>query len=464
MTLATVDRYEPDRTSTLGDRAVVIGGSMAGLCAARVLADTFAEVVVLERDRLPTEPVGRTGAPQTSHPHALLEAGRATLEDLFPGFGEDLLTDGGLLIDSGTDMEYYDQGGLVADTEAWLPTYCASRPLFEHVVRRQLRQIENVRIQDNSQVLEYRTDDDATAVTGVDFRNEDGDERTLDATLTVDATGRTSRTPQWLDNHGYKAPPVDEVQVDVTYSTIQVERPPEDRRVLFVPPSPPRTRGGAVIPVEGDRWEVIIQGIHGDDAPTDPDGFVRFVESLPVPALGRLVDQQSWVTDDIDHYPYPSSRRHRYETLDRFPDGLVVTGDAIASFNPIYGQGMSVAALDAVVLHEALTCGGVDDVAGRFFERSAEFIDVVWQIAVGADFAFPQTTGPKPTGTDVSNWYLARLLRQAQTDPTLSEAFLRVLRLEEPPATLLRPNIAWRVLRPTVDQVRLPSLGRSVKG
>ena len=123
MTLATVDRYEPDRTSTLGDRAVVIGGSMAGLCAARVLADTFAEVVVLERDRLPTEPVGRTGAPQTSHPHALLEAGRATLEDLFPGFGEDLLTDGGLLIDSGTDMEYYDQGGLVADTEAW---YCLS--------------------------------------------------------------------------------------------------------------------------------------------------------------------------------------------------------------------------------------------------------------------------------------------------------------------------------------------------
>lgn len=131
----------------------------------------------------------------------------------------------------------------------------------------------------------------------------------------------------------------------------------------------------------------------------------------------------------------------------------MVTGDAIASFNPIYGRGMSVAALDAVVLHEALARGGVDDVAGGFFDRSAEFIDVVWQIAVGAGFAFPQTTGPKPTGIDVSNWYLARLLRQAQTDPTLSEAFLRVLRLEEPPATLLRPNIAWCVLRPAFDQV-----------
>jgi 2-polyprenyl-6-methoxyphenol hydroxylase-like FAD-dependent oxidoreductase len=176
MTLATVERYEPDRTLTLGGRAVVVGRSMAGPCAARVLADTFAEVVVLERDRLPAEPVGRTGAPQTSHPHALLEAGRATLEDLFPGFGEELLTDGGLLIDSGTDMEYYDQGGFVDNTETRLLTYCASRPLFEHVVRRQLRQIENVRIQSDSQVLGYRTDDDRTAVSGVDFRNEDGDE------------------------------------------------------------------------------------------------------------------------------------------------------------------------------------------------------------------------------------------------------------------------------------------------
>jgi len=249
MTLATVDRYEPDRTPTIGDRAVVVGGSMAGLCAARILADTFAEVVVLERDRLPAEPIARRGAPQISHPHTLLEAGRATLEDIFPGFGEELLTQGGVLIDSGTDMEYYDQGGFVADTEARLPTYCASRPLFEHVVRRRLRQIENVRIQNNSQVLGYRTDDDATAVTGVDFRNEDGDERTLDATPTVDATGRTSRTPQWLDNHGYEAPPVEEVRVDVTYSTIQVERLPDDRRLLFVPPSPPRTRDGAVIPV-----------------------------------------------------------------------------------------------------------------------------------------------------------------------------------------------------------------------
>ncbi|NHN49298.1 FAD-dependent monooxygenase [Halostella sp. JP-L12] len=448
MTLATVDRYDSAGTPSIEGRAVVVGGSIAGLCAARVLADVFKEVVVLERDALPDEPVARTGAPQTSHPHALLEAGRATMEDLFSGFGEEILAAGGLLIDSGSDMAYYDQGGYVADTTARLPTYCASRALFEYVVRKQVQALDGVRIKDDTHMTGYLTDEEATAVTGVAFRNTDGAERQLPAALTVDATGRTSRTPQWLSDHGYEAPPVDEVHVDVTYSTIRIERPPDDRRVFFVPPSSPRTRGSAIIPIEDDQWEVIIQGVHGDTAPTEPGSFTKFVDSLPVAEPGQLVTEQSWRSDTIDHYPYPSSRRHRYETLDRFPEGLVVTGDAIASFNPIYGQGMSVAALDAVELHHALK-PGIDGVASRFFDRAATVVDAVWRMAVGADFGFPQTTGPKPRGADLSNWYFERLLRRSHTDPTLSEAFMRVMRLEQPPATLLKPGIARRVLQPT---------------
>lgn len=464
MTLAAVDRYHPNGASDVGRRAVVAGGSMAGLCAARVLADTFDEVVVLERDDLPAEPRPRTGAPQTSHPHALLEAGRSTLEDLFPGFGEDVLSEGGLLVDAGTDLAYYDQGGFIADTEARLPTYTASRPLFEHVVRSHVRDLENVRVLDDTRQTGYQTNETTSAVTGVEFRAAGGAERSLEADLTVDATGRTSRTPQWLKENGFEAPPIDEVQVDVTYSTIQVERPPEDRRVLFVPPTPQRTRGGAVFPIEGDRWQVIVQGVHGDDAPTDPDRFRQFVESLPVASLGRLVRRQPWVTDEIEHYPFPASRRNRYEALDRFPDGLVVTGDAIASFNPIYGQGMSVAALEAVLLKHALTGGGLEEIGRRFFSRATEVVDEVWRMAVGADFAFDQTTGPKPFGTDLTNRYLARLLRRAHTDPTLSEAFLRVLRLERPASTLLAPSIAWRVLQPTATEIRPPSFKNALSG
>jgi 2-polyprenyl-6-methoxyphenol hydroxylase-like FAD-dependent oxidoreductase len=428
---------------------VVIGASVAGLSTARVLADGFTEVIVIDRDHVPEEPVARAGTPQTSHPHVLLEAGRATLEDLFPGFGAAVLADGGLLVDSGRKMEHFVEGGYMADTRERLPTYCASRPLFDHVLRRRASDIENVELRGNQQFTDYLTDSNTKAVTGVALRGEDGSETTITADLVVDATGRMSRTPQWLENHGYDTPPVEEVQIDVTYSSIRIERPSDDRRMFFVPPSAPRTRGGGLIPIEEGRWDVIVQGVHGDTTPTDPDRFVEFAESLPIAELGHLVKRQPWATDEIDHYSYPSSIRRRYEELDRFPENLVVTGDAIASFNPINGQGMSVAALDALHLHHTIARGGLDDVAGRFFDRTADTIASVWQMSVGADFDFPQTTGPKPRGTDLINPYLDRFVRKAHSDPVLSEAFLRVMRLETPPKTLLQPRIAWRVLRPT---------------
>jgi 2-polyprenyl-6-methoxyphenol hydroxylase-like FAD-dependent oxidoreductase len=448
MTLATIDRYDPDGLSDVGENAIVLGGSVAGLCAARVLADGFDEVVVIERDPLPDDPVCRDGAPQTSHPHVLLEAGRATIEDLFPGFCEDVLAKGGLMVDTSTEMQEYNRGGVITDPGERLPTLCASRPLFESVIRRHACDIDAVQIRSRHQFLDYITDADGNSVNGVRVRTASGTEKELSSDLVVDATGRTSRTPSLLQDHGFDEPATEAVQIDVDYSTIRLERPPDDRRMILLAPEAPRTRGGAVIPVEGDRWEVILHGVHGDTPPAEPEEAIKFAESLPIPEIADLLKSQDWTTDEIDRYPYPASRRRRYESLDRFPEGLVVTGDAIASFNPIYGQGMSVAALDALLLHHTLTAG-LGDLAFRFFDRTADLIDIVWRTVVGTDFQFAQTTGPKPTGAEVANWYIDRLVRRAHADPVLSEAFARVTRLEKPPTTLLRPQIAWHVLRPT---------------
>jgi flavin-dependent dehydrogenase len=462
MTLATIDRYDPDGLSTVGERAIVLGGSVAGLCTARVLADGFDDVVVIERDPLPDEPVCRDGAPQTSQPHVMLEAGRATIEDLFPGFCEDVLSEGGLMVDTSNDMREYNRGGFIADPEERLPTLCASRALIESVVRRHVRDIESIQLRGRHQFLTYLTADDGTAVEGVRVRNASGTEQTVAGDLVVDATGRTSRTPAWLSKHGFEDPPTEEVHVDVAYSTIRLERPPDDRRMILVAPDAPRTRGGAIIPTEGDRWEVILHGVHGDAPPTDVDELLEFAERLPVSEISNLMQSQEWVSDEIERYPYPSSRRRRYESLDTFPDGLVVTGDAIASFNPIYGQGMSVAALDALILHHALADGALDALAPRFFGRTADLLDIVWKTVVGGDFQFSRTTGPKPTGADLANWYMDRLVRRAHSDAVLSEAFARVTRLEEPPTALLEPHIAWKVLRPRKGTSLLRSVVKPV--
>lgn len=447
MTLAHVSEYDGERVPSVDGHAVVVGGSMAGLLAARVLADGFETVTLLERDPMPDESVARRGVPQSEHVHVLLEPARRALEALFPGYGEAVTAAGGLCIDAATELRYFERGAYVADGNEELPMYCASRPLFERVARRRVRDHDGITVRPECHVTDYLTDDGATVVEGVELTDATGADEKLTADLVVDATGRTSRTPTWLAENGYPSPAVDEVTVDLAYSTVAVERPPADRRAYLCAPSPPDTRGGTAVPVEGDRWLVTLFGLHGTHPPTDREGVEAFASALAAPEIAAILDDHEWVSEDIAHYPFPSNQWHHYETLDSFPDGLLVTGDAIASFNPIYGQGMSVAALDALHLHETLAAG-TTDLAPRFFDRAAESIDVVWRMAVGADFEFPQTTGPKPTGTALFNRYVGRLVDTAHDDPRVAEAFARVVRLETPPTALLRPGIAGRVLLP----------------
>lgn len=449
MTLATIDRYERERVSTIGDHAIVIGGSMAGLCAARVLEDGFDTVTIIEKDPLPDAPDPRPGVPQGPQIHALQEAGRATLEDLLPGFGEDVISAGGLMIDAARDIKFYDEGDYLADGSKRSPAYTASRPLFEHVVRWRVIDRPGVRLRSGCQFIDYLVDGDATAVTGIEVRGLDEGIEEIRADLVVDATGRTSRTPAWLEGQGFAPPPVDEVHIDIAYSTVGIERPADDRRAILAPSSPPHSRGGAAFPIEGNRWLVNLHGIHGDHPPTEIGGFGDFAASLPVSELKRLLDSHPRVSDDVAYYPFPSNQRRYYEKLDRIPDGLLVIGDAIASFNPIYGQGMSVAALEALVLHHALARGGWDGLSARYFRRAAEVIDIAWSMAVGADFQFPQTTGPKPRGTDLFGRYLSRLTRKAHADGDLRDALFSVILMERPPTALLRPRVMASVLKPS---------------
>jgi 2-polyprenyl-6-methoxyphenol hydroxylase-like FAD-dependent oxidoreductase len=452
MTLSGMAQYDESHAESIGDRAIVVGGSMAGLCAARVLQDAVDQVVVLERDDLPDGAVSRGGAPQTTQPHAMLEAGRVTLEDLFPGFGDDVLAAGGLELNMTRDIAWYDRGGVVAEAPTPLSALYASRPLFEHVVRERVRDSSGIRLRDGCHFIDYRHDPAADRVTGIRFRDESGAETTLDAALTVDATGRTSRTPAWLERHGYPAPDIDRVTVDVTYSTVRIARPPEVQRGVLIAPEPHRPRGAAMLPVEGDRWEVLLQGLHGERAPIDREAFIGWADGLPLDDIATELREREWASE-ITRYPFPASVRRHYHALSRFPDGLVVTGDAIASFNPVYGQGMSVAALDALALHHELPAG-IDGLGPRVFDRVDDVVHEAWRTAVGNDFIFERTTGPKPFATDLLNGYAGRLVTGAHDDGALTEAFLRVFRLERPARSLLHPQVLWRVFRPQIASSR----------
>jgi 2-polyprenyl-6-methoxyphenol hydroxylase-like FAD-dependent oxidoreductase len=434
----------------IGDRAVVLGASMAGLLAARVLTDSYGQVTVIDRDQLPQASSHRRGVPHGRHLHALLARGQQTLEELLPGLTAELVAQGAAGGDVLGNGRWYLSGHRLRQARTGLVALCLSRPFLEGHVRARVRALPNVRFLDACDVVGLATTPDGRRVTGarVQRRADGGADEVLSADLVVDATGRGSRTPLWLEALGYPRPQTEQVRIGLGYATRTYRLPPDalggDLGVLHAP-TPKHPRGAAFLRLEGDRWMVTLVGILGDHPPTDPDGFLAFARSLRFPDIYQAIGDAAPLDDPVA-FRFPASVRHRYERLARFPDGLLVVGDAVASFNPIYGQGMSVAALEALALRRHLA-RGVAPQPRRVFRDLARVVDVPWDIAVGGDLVFPGVQGRRTLKVRLVNAYLARLHAAAAHDARLAGAFLRVAGLVAPPESLLRPSIVLGVLR-----------------
>jgi 2-polyprenyl-6-methoxyphenol hydroxylase-like FAD-dependent oxidoreductase len=434
----------------VGERAVVLGASMAGLLAAQVLSDGYGQVTVIDRDELPEASMHRRGVPHGRHLHALAARGHQALEELFSGLTAELVADGVPAGDMLADTRLFFSGHRLRRAPTGLGLLCASRPVLEGRVRARVRALPNVRLVDRCDVVGLATTPDRRRVTGARLlRRADGSaEEVLGADLVVDATGRGARTPAWLEALGYPRPPAAQVRVGLGYATRIYRLPPDalggDLAVLqAATPRHPRT--GALQVLEGDRWMVTLAGILGDHPPTDPGGFLDFARSLRFPDIYEAV-RDAEPLDDPVAFRFPASVRHHYEKLDRFPDGLLVMGDAVASFNPIYGQGMSVAALEALTLRRHLEHGAAPR-PRRWFRELARVVDVPWDIAAGGDLVFPGVPGRRTAKVRLVSAYLTRLHAAAAHDADLAGAFLRVAGLVAPPGSLLRPGVAVRVLR-----------------
>ena len=415
---------------------------MGGLLAARVASDYFDEVTLLDRDVFPEIGQQRRGVPQAVHTHGLLASGRRVIAELFPGIVEELMERGGLSGDLLNDSRWFFEGGCLSKTNSGLQGILVSRPLLEGVVRKRTFAVQNIRHRESCVVDGLATNAERNRVTGVKTGGE-----TMAADLTIDATGRGSHSPAWLDAIGYGKPAEEKVEIALAYTTRWFKRKLEHLdgdSAAVIPQTPAGKRGGVMLAQEGDRWTCTLVGYHGNVAPSEMAGYVEYAKSLPAPYIYDVVKSAEPMGEAFTAR-FPASQRRRYERMKSFPEGFLVAGDAICSFNPIYGQGMSVAAQQSLALRDSLAEGGAD-LARRFFARAAKVVDIPWGVAVGADLRIPETVGPRNAGVNFINWYIARLHKVAHSDPAASIAFLKVANLLAAPPSILAPKMAMKVL------------------
>jgi 2-polyprenyl-6-methoxyphenol hydroxylase-like FAD-dependent oxidoreductase len=427
---------------------------MAGLLASRVLFDHFEQVSLIERDALPVLAEQRRGVPQGRHTHGLLASGRNVLEKLFPGISEALLKAGAVTGDIVRDSRWFFEGGCLSRPASGLNGLLMTRPLLEAAVRERVLANPKVVRRDEVAVEGLVVDRESGRVIGVRTGGQ-----TLFGDWVVDATGRGSRSPQWLEQLGYKKPVEDVVQVGLGYTTRFFRRKPTDLngdKVVVIPPTPEGKRGGVMLAQEGDRWTVTLIAHFANYAPEDLDGFIAFASTLPAPYIHEVVSRNEPLGDAVSAR-FPANIWHRYELLQQFPTGYLVFGDAICSFNPIYGQGMSVAALQAVELENTLASGDGDlELAKSFFCRAAKVVAIPWSIAVGNDLRIPESVGRRTAGVRFINWYMSKLHKAAHSDPVPALAFHRVGNLLAPPSSILHPRVAVRVLWANLRPSREP--------
>ncbi len=446
-----------------GQQAIVIGASMAGLLTARVLANYYAQVMLLERDSFPAAGENRKGVPQGHHAHAILAQGLHIMEGYFPGLTDRLVSLGADYGDVSHLARWFHEGDYHQPTMSRVNAINVSRTRLEAEVRARVLALPNVQAIEGCDVLGLLTTPDNGRVTGARLirRKAGSAEESLTADLVVDTSGRGSRSPAWLEALGYERPAEEAVKIGVTYTSCQFRRKPAHMpgvNALIAAASPENPRGGVLLSQEGERWILTVAAYLGEQIPQDYVGLLAYVRDMDIPMLYEVVANAEPMGEPVPH-KIPSNLRRRYERLSRFPEGYLVLGDALCSFNPIYGQGMSVAAMAAAAL-DACLAQREARLAQRFFKQVGKIIDVPWGTAVGNDLRFPEVEGPRSPMTRFINWYMAKLHHAAHHDPVVSVAFLKVVNLVAPPPSVLRPGIMWRVLRGNLRPVNRKAGGR----
>jgi 2-polyprenyl-6-methoxyphenol hydroxylase-like FAD-dependent oxidoreductase len=439
--------------------AVVIGSSIAGLTAARVLTDHCERVTIIERDIAPTIQEFRKGVPQARHPHILLKGGEQVLESLFPGLRQELLDNGALSINMGCDMDWFMLGEWRKKFTSAITNVACSRPLLESAIHSRLMVHPKVTFMQESEVVGLIVNDGETHVAGIRTRSRRDQKITkIEADLVVDASGRDSDAPRWLYALGFPTPKETTVTSKPGYATRIYAIPEnfkEEWKAIYIQPTAPNlTRGAIIVPMEGNRWHVTVLGMAGDYPPASEAGFLEFAQSLPDQRIYEAIKDATPLTE-VWSFRRGENRLRHYEQLSRHLEGFMVFGDAVYALNPVYGQGMTVAALAAMEMDKCLReqqaahpDGNLAGLAKSFQKRLATVIAGPWQLATGEDrrWNMDENIAPADFPTRMIQNYMGRLFHASLSDTSVTEAFFHVQQMLKPPTSLFRPDILWKVL------------------
>jgi 2-polyprenyl-6-methoxyphenol hydroxylase-like FAD-dependent oxidoreductase len=434
----------------------VIGASVAGLLAAAALSEACPRVTVFERDTLPEEPGPRRGVPQSRQLHALQARGVRALEELLPGLRDDLIAAGGVVADMQGDIHWYLDDYLLRPARTGLEGIGISRPQLEWMIRTRVAALPGVTITDATDVTRPVTADGrVTGVTVRAARMQHAAEETVTADLVIDAAGQGSRTPVWLPELGRPAPETSRLRAGVTYVSRLYRRDPKQLDGRFgslLTPYPGRPFGGAVLRQEGNRWVVLTAGVVGTEPPLDEAGMIAFADTFACPDIAAVMRESAPLSEPMK-YTHPESTRYHYESLGGYLEGLLVIGDAFCSLNPIYGQGITIAALEALILRGLLN-GGAADLERDYFQAAGKLVGEAWETSASSDLRFPEVEGRRRPGAALINAYGEKFRAAASVDPALGETFLRVANMIDKPAKLLSPGNVLRVFRSARKAVR----------
>ena len=443
-------RHTGNSIKSLGNRAIVIGGSIAGLLSARVLSDYFERVIILDRDELPVTPQARRGVPQSVQPHVLFAKGYQILAEFFPGIEEQLEVNGALSIDWAREFEHFTNGHWALKTEdgSDIVSVTCSRYLLDWTIRQELLKLPNIEILESSKVKGLVYDAEANRITGIELNSKQ-----LNAELVVDASGRSSQAPQWLEQIGISAPETT-VNPFLGYATRRYKLPDNlqfDWKILLISQSPPRdTRLGYLARIENDELITTLGGYAKDFPPLDDRDFLYFAKTLAQPDFYNAI-ANAIPTSPIYAHRATKNRMRHYEQV-KLPKGFVALGDAVCALCPVYGQGMTVSALGAKTLQAWLdksSKGKLDN--NRFQKQLAKSNSFHWMSATSQDSRFPSTVGGKQNKEGIADklmkGYMNKLISKSVSKPQLHLMFLEVAHLLRSPLYLYHPATIWQVLK-----------------